>query len=202
MFESLENKELCACLEFIVKADALKNVLRKTSIIKSDRRENTAEHSWHVALMAFILQRYANAAVNLERVIKMLLLHDLGEIEMGDVHLYDDNARPKAQKSERSSIERLSSSLPQELHAEVMSLWTEFTEGVTPEACYARALDRFQPFLSNLSNDGGSWKFLEITKEKALAKNQHIVEGSTTLWRAYEVLAEQAEREGYFHKPA
>jgi putative hydrolase of HD superfamily len=201
MFDALKDEDLRACLEFIVKADALKNVLRKTSVIKSDRRENTAEHSWHLALMAVILQRYANAPVDLERVIKMLLLHDLGEIEMGDVHLYD-NARSEAQKSERSAIERLSSSLPQELHAEIMSLWAEFTEGVTPEACYARALDRFQPFLSNLSNDGGSWKFLEITKERALAKNQHIAEGSTTLWHAYVVLAELAEREGCFHKPA
>jgi len=201
MFDALEDEDLRACLEFVVKADALKKVLRKTSVIKSDRRENTAEHSWHLALMALILQRYANAPVNLERVIKMLLLHDLGEIETGDVHMYD-SARSEVQKSERSAVDRLSSSLPQELHAEMMSLWTEFTEGVTPEACYARALDRFQPFLSNLSNDGGSWKFLEITKEKALAKNQHISEGSATLWHAYEVLAEQAEREGCFHKPA
>jgi putative hydrolases of HD superfamily len=201
MFESLENKDLCACLEFIVKADALKKVLRKTRVIKNDRLENAAEHSWHLALMALVLQRYANAPINLERVIKMLLLHDLGEIEVGDFNLYD-NARSEAQKSERVAIERLSSSLPQELYAEMMSLWTEFTEGITPEACYARALDRFQPFLSNLLNDGGSWKFLKITKEKALAKNQHIAEGSTTLWHAYEVLAEQAKMDGCFHKPA
>jgi putative hydrolase of HD superfamily len=199
MFDILEDKTLCACLDFIVKVDALKKVLRKTSVIKNARLENTAEHSWHLTLMAMVLNRYANEPIKLDRVIKMLVLHDLGEIEFGDTFFYDV-ARAQAQDNERSVITKLFESLPEELRQEFMELWEEFTIGTTSEANFARAMDRFEPFLSNLANDGGSWVSMKITKEKALTKNQHIDEGSHRLWDAYQKLAQQADDKKYFYQ--
>lgn len=199
MFDIIDDKPLRDCLEFIVKIDDLKTILRKTRVIGEGRRENTAEHSWHLILMALVLERTANTPVKIDRVIKMLALHDLGEIEAGDVFLYDTQARIESHDKERLTVERLFSLLPQELCSELMTLWEEFNTGTTAESQFARALDRFQPFLSNLATSGGTWKEFSITKDQALAKNISIAEGSKTLWRTYQDLAEAAERKSYFH---
>ncbi len=199
ILELLQDHELRACLEFILKIDALKKVLRKTSVIKIHRQENTAEHSWHLIMMALVLQRYSNAPLKTDRVIKMLALHDLGEIETGDVHLYDAK-RQQNTHSEQEAVEALFASLPDDIKDEFTLLWKEFAEGKTPEAKFARAIDRFQPFLSNLANDGGSWKTLAVTREQALIKNQHIAEGSQKLWETYQRLSQKMDEMGYFHQ--
>ena len=196
-FDVLTDEGLKSCLDFIVKIDALKKVLRKTKVIKNERFENTAEHSWHLALMAFVLQRYSKVPIQIDRVVKMLLLHDLGEIEVGDVFLYDA-ARGQEKDAERDAIEKLFSSLPSDLRTVFLDLWTEFAEGTTAEAHFARAMDRFQPLLNNLCNDGGSWSSMGITREMALDKNKHIENASDVLWDAYQKLTAEAEEKGLF----
>lgn len=127
----------------------------------------------------------------------MLILHDIGEITVGDSHLYDAG-RPAAQNDERSAVKELFSSLPEDTRAEFTSLWEEFANDETPEAHYARAIDRFQPFLSNLANDGGSWKTLKISKVLAFSKNNQIAKGSEFLWDVYKTLADEADKDGFF----
>lgn len=197
MIEQVEEEELRSCLTFIVGADALKKVLRKTKLVGQSRDENTAEHSWHIALMALVLSRYANEPIDINRVVKMLILHDLGEIGVGDVPLYDPS-RTQAQADEQEYVKQLFSSLPGDLEQEFLDLWAEFAAGKTPESRFARAMDRFQPFLNNLENKGGSWKELRITKDMALDKNKPIQEGADVLWNLYRHLAEKADRQGMF----
>jgi putative hydrolase of HD superfamily len=197
MIEQVEDEELRSCLMFIVRADALKKVLRKTKIVGGGRDENTAEHSWHLILMALSLARYANGPIDVNRVVKMLALHDLGEIGVGDVPLYDP-ARSQVQAEEEEFVKELFSTLPRELEKEFLDLWMEFAAGQTLEARFARAMDRFQPFLNNLENNGSSWAELKITKEMALDKNKSIQEGSDTLWQLYRILAGKADAQGMF----
>jgi putative hydrolase of HD superfamily len=149
--------------------------------------------------MAMTLQRYANTQVKIDRVIKMLILHDLGEIETGDIHLYDAK-RAENTNAEQIAVEKLFAPLPPDIRDEFMALWKEFAEANTAEARFARAIDRFQPFLSNLANEGGSWKTLAITMKQAFAKNQHIAEGSEILWTTYQRLAQEVNDIGYFHQ--
>jgi putative hydrolases of HD superfamily len=197
MMESIEDEEIRSCLMFAVKADALKNVLRKTKIVGGGRNENTAEHSWHIALMAAVLARCANKPLDINRVIIMLLLHDLGEIGVGDTPLYDP-MRSQAQTGEEEFVKKLFSALPSDLGKEFLDLWMEFAAGKTPEARFARAMDRLQPFLCNLENNGGSWRELKITKDMALDKNKSIQEGSEALWQLYRMLAEKADEQELF----
>lgn len=198
MFDLLPDKDLTNCLNFLIEIDALKKTLRKTSIVGGERLENSAEHSWHLMMMAVVLQRYANEPVDLLKVLKMLCLHDLGEIEGEDVFLYDDENRLAAEASERRAAEKLFSSLPNDTRQEFMTLWDEFTHGQTPESRFARALDRFQPFLTNVANQGGTWKTLKITHSKALEKNKHIGDGAAPLWEVYQTVA-NAMKEKFFY---
>ena len=197
MLELVHDRDLRSCIEFIAAIDALKGVLRKTSPIGLDRRENTAEHSWHLVVMAMVLQRYAAEPVDIGRVIKMLALHDLGEIHAGDVFLYAAD-RGESQEKERAAVAALFEPLPAGPRAEFESLWSEFAAGETAEARYAQAMDRFQPFISNLANAGGNWKSMGIGKDQALARNSHIGDGAPALWEVYRIVADEADRHGFF----
>ncbi len=167
--------------EFIIEIEKLKDVYRKTKPVGLDRFENSAEHSWHVSLCALMLKEYANKSVNIDRVIKMLLLHDLGEIDAGDTIVYDSDTREVKEK-ENAGFKRVLMLLPKHLQNECLSLWEEFEEAQTPDAKYAKAIDRIPPLLHNLHGEGHSWKAHDISKEKVFAVNSKIQDGSQKVW--------------------
>ena len=190
---------LAKAFTFLLEAGKLKSVLRQTQLLFPDRRENSAEHSWHLILMALVLRDYAAAPVDLNRVLCMLAVHDLGEMEKGDVFHYD---KIPAANTERASVHKLFALLDDATAAKLMSWWDEFEAAITPESQFARALDRLQPFLDNLANGGESWHRNKVPLEKALAKNADIAIGAPVLWDAHRTLAIQAAAAGLFYKDA
>lgn len=183
-------------VEFLVEIDKLKTILRQTRLIHEDRRENDAEHSWHLALAAMVLAEYANEEVDLAKVIKMVLIHDLVEIDAGDTFCYDyQGAKDKAQR-ELKAADRLFAILPQDQGREFRALWEEFEEVVTPEAKFAAALDRFQPVLHNLHNGGGTWVHHGITRAQVEERNAPMAYGSIKLWEYVSACLDKAVADG------
>jgi putative hydrolase of HD superfamily len=169
-------------VEFLVEIDKLKTILRQTNLIHRERRENDAEHSWHLALAALVLAEHANEPVDLAKVIAMVLVHDLVEIDAGDTFCYDyEGYKDKAQREELAA-ERIFALLPEDQGRELRALWEEFEERATPEARFATALDRFQPVLHNLHTDGGTWRRYNITRPQVEERNAPMAEGSQLLW--------------------
>ncbi|MEW8626436.1 MAG: HD domain-containing protein [Candidatus Thiodiazotropha sp.] len=172
-------------LDFIIEIEKLKDIHRKTKPVGLERFENSAEHSWHVCLSALVLKEYANEEINIDRVIKMLLIHDLGEIDAGDTIIYKSETQEN-KESEENGVKRLLGYLPVESQTEYMSLWHEFESGETSDSKYARAIDRIPPLLHNLHGDGHSWNRHGISKEKIISVNSRIKEGSKTVWDVIE----------------
>ena len=169
-------------IRFVLEADRLKTVLRQSPISDGSRRENSAEHSWHLALMAVVLAGHAPPGTDLGRVGAMLVLHDLVEIDAGDLFLYSGaDALARQEEAERAAADRIYAILPAPQAAEVRGLWEEFEERRTPEARFARALDRLQPMLLNMLNDGGTWMSHGVPLERVLASVNLIEEGSASL---------------------
>lgn len=182
---------------FIVELDRLKNVYRKSFLLDGSRHENDAEHSWHIAMMALVLSEYAGGSVDLPRVIGMLLVHDIVEIDAGDVFVYDEKASRGKEAREKTAADRLFNILPPGQARELRALWDEFEERKTPEARFAMALDRLQPILQNYFTQGRSWKAHGITARQVLDTNRRIEEGSEALWAyAKEIVADSVEK-GY-----
>jgi len=175
--ESLESQ-----IRFVLEADRLKTITRQTMIAGGSRRENSAEHSWHLALMAVVLAEHAPPGTDLGRVGAMLLLHDLVEIDAGDLFLYADAAaQARQEEAERAAAERIFAILPEPQASELRALWEEFEERRTPEARFARALDRLQPMLLNLQTRGGTWREHGVTLDQVLPKLDLIEDGSPSL---------------------
>jgi putative hydrolase of HD superfamily len=175
--QSLESQ-----IRFVLEADRLKTVTRQTMITDDSRRENSAEHSWHLALMALVLAEHAPPGTDLSRVGAMLLLHDLVEIDAGDLFLYADAAaQARQEEAERAAAERIFAILPAPQAGELRALWEEFEERRTPEARFARALDRLQPMLLNLQTRGGTWREHGVTLDQVLPKVDLIEDGSPAL---------------------
>jgi putative hydrolase of HD superfamily len=183
--------EIKQTLNFIVEIEKLKNVLRKTRPVGLDRYENSAEHSWHVCLSALMLKDYANDKVDINRVIKMLLIHDLGEIDAGDTIIYAGETQA-IKDEEKAGIKRLLDLLPEEKSDEYMALWLEFEAGESAESKYAKAIDRVPPLLHNLHGDGHSWKKHNILKEQVFSVNKRIEKGSVQLWEVLEDMLDEA----------
>lgn len=188
---------LTAQLTFIAEIDRLKGVLRQTRALAGERHENSAEHSWHLALMALTLAEHADEPVDLERVVRMVLVHDLVEIEAGDTFVYDTAARDAQAASEAAAAERLFGLLPPDQAAEFRALWDDFESFASPESRYAKALDRLNPILLNLASGGLAWLDHGVTLEQALAVNRPIAEASATLWEVAQAALREAERRGY-----
>ena len=186
-------------LRFALEIDKLKHVLRRTSTAAGDqrRRENTAEHSWHFALMVFLLAEYANAPIDLLKTVKMALVHDIVEVDAGDTYCYDAAANLDKADRERCAAERIFGLLPADQAKELRDLWEEFEARQTPESKFANAIDRLQPVLLNYHAQGESWRENGITKAKVLARNEPIGEGSVALWDYAKKLLDAAVREGY-----
>ena len=144
-------------IQFILEVDKLKTILRRTYLINADRVENTAEHSWHLAIGAILLAEHANEPVNITRVLKMVLVHDIVEIDAGDTYFYDEAAEVDKSTREQRAADRLFGILPADQGEELQTLWEEFELGETPEARFALALDRFMPQLHNYYTEGRSW---------------------------------------------
>jgi putative hydrolase of HD superfamily len=182
MSDTLAQDRFQRQLAFIVEIDKLKTVLRRTMLTDQSRRENSAEHSWHIALMAVLLHEHAGEAVDLMRVIKMLLVHDIVEIDAGDTFAYDATGRLDKEERERRAADRLFALLPDDHAQELRSLWDEFEENRSPEACFANALDRLQPLLQNLHSKGGTWRSHGITLEQVIERMQPIQNACPAIW--------------------
>lgn len=182
-------------LTFIIEIEQLKTVLRKTRPVGLDRYENSAEHSWHVCLSSLLLKDYANEPVDILKVIKMMLIHDLGEIDAGDTIIYASET-PENKGKEEAGVKRLLELLPVEVAEELMPLWLEFETGDSPEAKYARAIDRVPPLLHNLHGGGHSWQAHNVKAEKVFALNQRIALGSEALWEVMKGKLEGAVEQG------
>lgn len=182
------NKQLALLIEL----DKLKTVLRRTRVKAAEGRlENTAEHSWHVALMALLMEEHANEPVEIAKVVKMLLLHDIVEIDAGDTFVYDTAASKVQAEKELKAAHRLFGMLPEDQGEELMSIWLEFEAAQSPEAKFAKALDRLIPMLLNYNNDGQSWVEHGVAKSQVLTVNARIEQGSEVLWaRTQEIVAE------------
>jgi putative hydrolase of HD superfamily len=184
-------------MRFVGEIDRLKSVLRQTMLAGPGRRENSAEHSWHLAMMAVTLGEHAPPGTDIGRVTAMLLLHDLVEIDAGDLFVYADDAQQARQEeAERAAADRIFALLPPDQAASFRGLWDEFEERRTPEARFARGLDRLQPMLENLTAGGGTWKEHGITADQVLVKVQLIDDGSASLGRYARDLVDRAVRDG------
>ncbi|EHU5004099.1 HD domain-containing protein [Vibrio vulnificus] len=188
------NKQLALLMEL----DKLKSVLRRTRVKSADKRlENSAEHSWHVALMALLMEEHANEPVNICRVVKMLLLHDVVEIDAGDTFVYDAVASKQQAEKELAAAQRLFGMLPADQGEELLQLWLEFEAAQTADAKFGKALDRIIPMLLNYHNQGQSWQEHGVTRQQALTVNQKIDLGSHVLWDKAQEIIEQATQNGW-----
>jgi putative hydrolase of HD superfamily len=183
-------------IEFIEEIDKLKQVFRQTVLIDKSRNENSAEHSWHLALMAILLKEYSREPVNLEKVIKMVLIHDLVEIDAGDTFCYDEKANLDKADREQRAAARLFGMLPEDQGREIRELWEEFEECETPEARFAAALDRLQPLIHNTRTQGHTWIMGNVTSDKVFARCSKIKDASDTLWNYTTELIREAIESG------
>ena len=184
-------------LAFVQEIDRLKGILRQTRVLDGARQENSAEHSWHLALCAVLLAEHAPAGTDLLRVVKMVLVHDVVEIDAGDAFAYDPAINVGKEERERLAAERIFGLLPTDLADELQGLWMEFEAGDTPDARFAVALDRFQPLLLNFAGQGGSWRYHSVTHDRVLVRMDPIREGAPTLWPIVLRLLDEAVARGY-----
>jgi putative hydrolase of HD superfamily len=178
----MTDDRLASQLAFLAELDKLKLVLRRTSVMGQSRLENTAEHSWHLGVMATVLAEHAPGGVDVERAMSMVLVHDIVEIDAGDTFAFDASAHHDKEEREQAAAGRLFGLLPDDQHAHFRALWDEFEARETPEARFANALDRFQGLLQNVHNDGGTWKKYGIPRDKILERMDPIREGAPALW--------------------
>ena len=188
-------------IEFIKEIDKLKYIFRKTKLINSDRPENDAEHSWHLAMMAIILAEHSNEPIDVAKVMKMVLIHDIVEIDSGDVFAYDTTKSHDNFDEELKAARRIFGILPEEQAEEFINLWIEFEEMKTPESKFARALDRLEPLLQNASNNGGTWREFDVKYDQVMEKKQVIKDGSEELWKFAENLIDESVEKGILSSP-
>jgi len=188
-------------VRFIIEVDRLKEIFRQTLLTQSRRQENDAEHSWHLCLMVIVLAEHANTPdLNVLRVLKMLLLHDLVEIDAGDTFAYDTTRMADQHEREAVAATRIFGLLPPDQAAEFRALWNEFETKETPEAKFATALDRFQPVLLNCLTEGTAWRQHGVTSDRVIARNRHIADGATEVWTYAAQMIADAVKAG--HLPA
>lgn len=188
-------------IEFIVEADKLKKVERRTTLLDRSRQENSAEHSWHIALLVLILSEYAEEEnLDLLRVIKLLLIHDLVEIDAGDTYCYDEVGGQDQLKRENKAADRIFSILPADQAKALRALWDEYEAKRSPESKFANALDRVQPFLHNYFTRGHTWQKHGIQKSQVVNRMKPVDDGSPFLWEYIADLIEDAVERGFLAK--
>lgn len=188
-------------ISFIVEIDKLKEVYRRSFIMEATRNENDAEHTWHLAMMAVLLTEYVDTKdLDLLRVLKMILIHDLVEIDAGDTFAYDPQGQLDKKDREERAAERIFNLLPKDQAEEVFALWREFETGQTEEAKYAHALDKLQPVLQNYYTQGKSWRQHKVSSNQVLARVSVIKDSSVQLWKYTVELIEDAVKKGFLQK--
>ncbi|MEY8710036.1 HD domain-containing protein [Mangrovibacter phragmitis] len=184
-------------INFLMEIDKLKRVERRTRLLGAGRPENSAEHSWHFAVAAMSLAPFAGGKVDIDRVIKMALLHDIVEIDTGDVLVYDLEARAAIASQEALAAERLFGLLPAPQNSQFLALWQEYEEGTTPDAQFAGALDRVLPVLQNLHNEGQSWQENQVRLEQVLSRNTCVGNVWPDLWEHVKTQLYAAHEKGW-----
>jgi len=186
-------------IDFIIEIDKAKQILRQTALADGSRQENDAEHSWHIAIMAFVLAEYVNEEnLDILRVVKMVLIHDLVEINAGDTFLYNKEEGKNQEQREIEASEEIFGVLPDNQRDDLIGLWHEFEYGTTIEAEYARAMDALQPVILAFQNEGWSWKKHNVSASEVLAHKVEIENGSEKLWALCRDLIHEASERGYF----
>jgi putative hydrolase of HD superfamily len=193
----LAAERLARQLDFVIEIDRLKTVLRRTDITDGSRLENSAEHSWHISVMALLLAEYAGEGLDVPRVLEMLLVHDIVEVDAGDTFCYDADANHGREARERAAAERLFGLLPPDQASRLRARWEEFEARETAEARFAAALDRLEPVLLNYVTAGGSWRRHAVTEEQVRARNQPIGDGAQALWDLASLLIRDAADRGW-----
>ena len=188
--------DLSKQIEFILEIDKLKQINRRSYLINDTRTENTAEHSWHIAVAAMLLAP-TKTEIDVFHVVKMLLIHDIVEIDAGDTFLYDETGTAAKEELEKKAADRLFNMLPPHQAHEFRALWDEFEERITPEAKFARGLDRFMPLLHNYFTKGKTWQEHGITVDRVFKHNRIIGDASEELWQEAQKLINRAVENGY-----
>lgn len=183
-------------LRFILEIDKEKNILRQTHLSLHGRRENDAEHAWHMAIMVYLFKEYANRDFNLEKAMMMALIHDIAEIYAGDTYAYDEKAKLTQTDRENEGADRIFSLLPQEQSKDLRALFDEFNEGKTPEAQFVKAMDNFQPLLLNNSNGGSDWREHKVAKHSVMARHGLTKFGSEDIFEYCKAIIEENVKKG------
>ena len=183
--------------QFILEVEKLKQIIRRTPLLDGSRRENDAEHTWELTLMAMVLHEHANANVDLLRALKMLIIHDIVEIDAGDTFIYDDVGAVDQEEREIQAADRIFGILPKDQSLEFRALWDEFEARTTPEAQFARAMDRLQPLLHNFFTSGGTWHTPGVTASDVLDRKLPISHASDVLWEAVQRIITEGVERGY-----
>ena len=178
----MEQSRLKQQMDFILEIDKEKFIGRQTYLSDGKRKENDAEHAWHMAIMVFLLAEYANESIDLLKTIKMLLIHDIVEIDAGDTYAYDEEGKKSQKDREMRAARRIFGILPEDQAQDLMALWREFEERKTPEARFARTMDNLQPMMLNAATDGKAWVDHEVHIDQILKRNEKTHEGSEELW--------------------
>lgn len=192
----MDSERLTRQLTFILEIDRLKGVLRRSLLLESKRRENSAEHSWHLAMMALVLAEHADESVDLLHTLKLLLIHDVVEIDAGDTYAYDDDSHEGKIDRERAAALRIFGLLPHDQAAEMTALWEEYEAQQTPEARFALALDRLMPFFHNYHTGGITWRENRVTRAQVEDRMAPVGQGSQALGDVVDAIVEQANESG------
>jgi putative hydrolase of HD superfamily len=186
-------------IDFILELDKLKGVTRKVRPLGLARYENSAEHSWQIAMLAAALVPYAETTVDINRVIRMLLIHDIGEIDTGDTMVFVEGGWEERKAAELAAVERIFGLLPKGQGTEFLELWEEFEDAITPDSLFAHAVDRAMPVLLNLSNEGQSWRENGISYDRVVGRIAPEIEaGCPALWEYIETRLEEVRKKGWF----
>ena len=196
----MQTENLLKQIDFIKEIDKLKYIQRKTKLFNSDRHENDVEHSWHLGMMAIVLAEHANKAIDILKVVKMVMIHDIVEIDAGDTFMYDKQKNHSSTEEERKAAQRIFGLLPGNQAEELIAIWEEFEAGESEEARFAKAMDRFEPLLQNTSNLGGTWREFDVKYATVFEKKSIIKNGSTTIWNYAEELINQSVENGILKK--
>ncbi len=194
------DEKLIKDINFIVEIDKMKSIYRRTQVINEKKREDDAQHSWHIAIMAMVLHEYCDEEIDLLKTIKMLLIHDLVEIYAGDTFCYDKIANGDKKDREKIAAEKIFGLLEEDKGEEFKALWEEFEAMETPEAKFSASMDRLQPMLNNYNNGGGTWKEYSVPKEDILKRIEPVKYSSKKLWEFVLYMLEDAQKKGYIVK--
>jgi putative hydrolases of HD superfamily len=200
IYRTMKTDNLLKQVAFIKEIDKLKYIQRKTKLFNSDRHENDAEHSWHLAMMTIVLAAHSDKPIDVLKVVKMVLIHDIVEIDAGDTFIYDSLKNHTNTDEELIAAKRIFGILPTEQAAELITIWKEFEDGTTDEAKFAKSMDRFEPLLQNVSNNGGTWAEFNVPYEKVYDKKKVIKNGSTSIWNYAENLINESVDKGILRK--